>query len=157
MAKSSNEINKERMYEKIMPTGRRIKGDTPVLDAPAPNENKNRQDNDTFSASRIYSAVNRTAAANRRIQESQDMVLVNAMEEMVLDRLDTTLSRFNCCKCNKCKKDIAAVALNRLTPKYIVLKDGDTEKKKWIEDKYGSQVTGALVQAILLVKKNPRH
>lgn len=152
MAKSNNEINKERMYEKIMPTGRR----QAPAPAPAP-ETDTPLENNTFSAARIYNAVNRTSSANRKIHESQDMLLVNAMEDMVLDRLDTTLARFNCCKCNKCKKDIAAVALNRLTPKYIVLKEGDTEKRKWIEDEYGSQVTGALVQAILLVKKNPRH
>ncbi len=85
------------------------------------------------------------------------MILVNLMEELVISRLESTLMRFNCCKCNKCKKDIAALALNRLAPKYVVINRNDEEKRKAAEAEYGSEVTGALVQAIMVVKKEPRH
>ena len=85
------------------------------------------------------------------------MILVNLMEDLVLSRLDATLMRFNCCKCNKCKKDIAAIALNKLTPKYAVISRGNEVKKTETENQYGTEVTGALVQAIMLVKKEPRH
>ena len=67
------------------------------------------------------------------------------------------LDRFNCCKCDKCKKDIAALALNRLKPRYVVMKEGDQEKRSKAELENGSEVTGALVQAILVVKKEPWH
>ena len=71
--------------------------------------------------------------------------------------LDSTLDRFNCCKCDKCKKDIAALALNRLKPRYVVMKEGEQEKRRKAELENGSEVTGALVQAILVVKKAPWH
>ena len=90
-------------------------------------------------------------------KEENNMVLVNLMEELVISRLDSTLDRFNCCKCDKCKKDIAALALNRLKPRYVVMKEGEQEKRRKAELENGSEVTGALVQAILVVKKAPWH
>ena len=96
-------------------------------------------------------------ATGLQLPESHDMILVNLMEELVISRLESTLMRFNCCKCNKCKKDIAALALNRLAPKYVVINRDDEEKRKAAEAEYGSEVTGALVQAIMVVKKEPRH
>ena len=85
------------------------------------------------------------------------MILVNLMEDIVFEKLDATLVRFNCCKCNRCKKDIAALALNRLQPRYVVMEKDDKDRRKMVEESYGSEVTSALVQAILLVKKEPRH
>ena len=97
------------------------------------------------------------SSSGLQLPESHDMVLVNLMEELVISRLESTLMRFNCCKCNKCKKDIAALALNRLAPKYVVINRDDEEKRKAAENEFGSEVTGALVQAIMVVKKEPRH
>ena len=91
------------------------------------------------------------------MRENKDSVLVNLMEELVLTRLDSTIQRFNCCRCDKCKKDIAALALNRLAPHYTVIEGNRELKQKEAEEKYASEVTGALVQAILVVKKEPRH
>ena len=85
------------------------------------------------------------------------MVLINLMEELVLSKLDATLDRFNCCKCDKCKKDIAALALNRLTPHYVVMSEQDEDHRRKNEEMYASEVTSALIQAILMVKKEPRH
>lgn len=149
MAKNKNEIDKELMYRKIMPTmPRRTQAQPengePQAETPRP----------TASPQGIFPS---STSANRMIHESRDMVLVNVMEELVIEKLDVTLSRFNCCKCNKCKKDIAAVALNRLPPRYMVMRENDTQKKKAEEEKYSSDVTGALIQAILAVKKEPRH
>ena len=58
---------------------------------------------------------------------------------------------------NISKKDIAAIALNRLAPKYVVIGEDDAKARREAEEKYSSEVTAALVQAILLVKKEPRH
>ena len=90
-------------------------------------------------------------------KEENNMVLVNLMEELVINKLESTLDRFNCCKCDKCKKDIAALALNRLKPRYVVMKEVEQEKRRKAELENGSEVTGALVQAILVVKKAPWH
>lgn len=151
MAKNKNEIDKEMMYRKIMPTmPRRTQVQTdnaePQAETPTPRP--------IASPQGIFPS---STTANRMIHESRDMVLVNVMEELVIEKLDATLSRFNCCKCNKCKKDIAAVALNRLPSRYMVMRENDTQKKKAEEEKYSSDVIGALIQAILAVKKEPRH
>lgn len=162
MAKNKSEIDKEMMYRKIMPTAAR-----PLQASPSYTENKADLPHNTESLvpstlvsgmpAVTQSVIKKSAASGIKIRESQNMILVNIMEELVISKLDSTLLRFNCCKCNKCKKDIAAIALNRLTPKYIVMKENDAQKRKDVEEKYSSDVTGALVQAILAVKKEPRH
>lgn len=143
MAKSRTEIDKESMYRKIMPSAARI--------------GKNTANVNPESTGGVAPTPITGKSAGLQLPESQDMVLVNLMEELVLSRLDSTLMRFNCCKCNKCKKDIAALTLNKLEPRYVVIKRGDRAKQEQAEAEYGSAVTGALVQAIMLVKKEPRH
>lgn len=160
MAKSKNELDKEIMYRKIMPTvSRPLKQSvTSAENEPsAPSPQQSNIPAASTAASSTKSAVNRTSAVSMQIQESRNMILVNVMEDLVLSKLDSTLARFNCCKCNKCKKDIAAVALNRLTPRYMVMKEDDAVKRQSVEEEYGSEVTSALIQAILIVKKSPRH
>lgn len=157
MAKSKNEIDKEIMYRKIMPTsGRFSQSQEPVI----PQNQTPAAVSMTAAPTRpkpSASPVNHTSAVNAQFQESRDMILVNIMEDLVLSRLDSTLARFNCCKCNKCKKDIAALALNRLEPRYFVMKEHDEKKRAEAEEEYASAVTSALIQAILIVKKSPRH
>lgn len=167
MAKSRTEIDKEMMYRKIMPTAARKTSDggtegTAGALAPAemPDGGMEAKAASGFSAAPTASfmakAIRRTSVAIP-FKEEQEMVLVNLMEEQVAARLDTTLDRFNCCKCNKCKKDIAALALNRLKPRYVVMREDDEERRREASDQYGSEVTSALVQAIMVVKKEPRH
>lgn len=165
MPKNKNEIDKEMMYRKIMPTSVRpmqsaVQNPGPSV-APIPSAasiDPNQSPSETQPAMTAYSQpLLKKNSTGVKLRESQNMVLVNVMEELVVSKLDATLMRFNCCKCNKCKKDIAALALNRLPAKYIVIDENDTVKRKEAEDKYASDVTGALVQAILAVKKEPRH
>lgn len=160
MAKSRAEVDKEMMYRKIMPSASRP-GRNPAGSAenqaagslsPAP---PNMEEAEIGSNS--IPPVRPRTVSGLQVPEMQDMILTNLMEELVLSRLDSTLMRFNCCKCNKCKKDIAALTLNKLSPRYVVMKRGDKEKHKQADTEYGSAVTGALVQSIMLVKKEPRH
>lgn len=183
MAKSRTEIDKDMMYRKIMPStsrsstggnnvfeNRHADNTISVSDIANDNISKECATINTYAGYETISAplspgtqypfaapMRRSSSAGLQIPESQDMALVNLMEDLVLSRLDITLMRFNCCKCNKCKKDIAAIALNKLTPKYVVIRRGDEAKKKQAEEQYGTEVTSALVQAIMLVKKEPRH
>lgn len=82
--------------------------------------------------------------------------LINTMEKLVFDNLDTILSRFKCCKCDRCKKDIIALTLNALPPKYIVATK-DKPPKQYHDPKAVTEVTTALVRAVIQVKKDPRH
>lgn len=46
--------------------------------------------------------------------------LVNLMEETVLDKIDQLWKQTDSyCKCEKCRMDVAAYALNRLSPRYV--------------------------------------
>lgn len=45
--------------------------------------------------------------------------LVNLMEQTVLDKIDQLWVERDCCKCEKCRMDVAAYALNRLPAQYV--------------------------------------
>lgn len=51
--------------------------------------------------------------------------LSNLMEGTVLHKIDQIWPQTNYCKCDKCKMDIAAYALNRLPPRYVQSKEGE--------------------------------
>jgi hypothetical protein len=53
------------------------------------------------------------------------VTLKNYMEEIVLNLMEGVLDDINMCKCELCVKDIAALALNDLPPKYIVSEKGE--------------------------------
>lgn len=82
--------------------------------------------------------------------------LVNTMEKLVFDNLETILSRFKCCKCDRCKKDILALTLNSLPPKYIVATK-DKPPLPCRDSQVVTEVTTALVRAVIKVKNEPRH
>lgn len=50
--------------------------------------------------------------------------LVNLMEETVLQKIDQLWKQTDYCKCEKCRMDIAAFALNRLPPRYVQSREG---------------------------------
>lgn len=154
MANNRSEIDKDMMYRKIMPSA--AKTGRTSIDSHQGNNSSLIAKPAEHTESDV-SPVRPRHTSGLQLPEAQDMILVNLMEELVLSRLDSTLMRFNCCKCNKCKKDIAALTLNKLEPRYVVMKRDDNQKKKYADEEYGSAVTGALVQAIMLVKKEPRH
>lgn len=156
MAKTRTEIDKELMYQKIMPTAARKTAPEPEASPAAAGESQAVSPASVPTAAGMARAIGRTSV-KLPFRENHEMVLTNLMEEIVFEKLDATLVRFNCCKCNRCKKDIAALALNRLPSRYVVMREEDEERRKKAEETYGSEVTSALVQAILLVKKEPRH
>jgi competence protein ComFB len=85
--------------------------------------------------------------------------LKNYTEIMVDDLMENILSKHsNICKCNKCRLDIKAIALNLLPTRYVVTETGGLYKK--IEE-MGVQlqvdVTAALIEAIDQVSKYPKH
>lgn len=89
-----------------------------------------------------------------RLNEPEPTALVNLMERMVAEKLDAAIDKFHCCKCDKCKKDVAAIALNKLKPRYVVV---DKLSVLSEERQTNAEVTTAIIQAILIVKAHPRH
>ncbi|MFU0832141.1 MAG: Late competence development protein ComFB [Oscillospiraceae bacterium] len=87
--------------------------------------------------------------------DSRPTEVINVMEEVVLSKLEAVLSRFQCCRCDRCKKDIVALALNKLPPKYMVLSQGQNPPD--IDAQTNAQVVTAMIQAVIKVRAHPRH
>ena len=87
------------------------------------------------------------------------MELKNHTEQIVLEYLDKVLERYpNCCKCDKCRLDIAILALNRLPPRYTSSQKGRVfDKLHSMSQEYIIQVIEEIAKAIEIVSKNPRH
>lgn len=87
------------------------------------------------------------------------LVLTNLMEEAVLKVLDEVLEKeTTVCKCEQCRLDIAAIALNNLPPRYVATSKGSSyarvdslEMQKYID------IMGAISKGVSLVKEHPRH
>jgi len=87
------------------------------------------------------------------------MELHNYMEDAVKKSLDKMIVKYtDICKCDKCKLDISAIALNNLPPRYIVTEQGKLfTKVEEMEPQYEVDVTRELAKAIQIVSKSPHH
>lgn len=87
------------------------------------------------------------------------LTLKNYMEIAVENTLPSLLKAFDSiCTCERCLLDIKAIALNNLKPHYIVSDKGEIYSK--INEMYiqfETDVMKALIDAIAIVSKNPRH
>ena len=138
------DFDKESMYSKIMPTAAKVKeenANSQVESAiPVSMQNKDKK---VYSTSGIHIA-----------QEEKRTVLINLTEYAVNCRINEAFAKFKSCKCDRCMKDVAAIALNKLPAKYVVVEEDQIET---IVEQYNLDVIPALVSAIMVVKANPRH
>ena len=80
------------------------------------------------------------------------------MEEFVSKKTDEVLNIMKICKCEKCRLDIIALALNDLPSKYVVTEIGGLyAKSRELELQFDVDVETAIVKAAMIVNKNPRH
>ncbi len=86
-------------------------------------------------------------------------MLVNLMEEEVIHVLDSVLSEMDdVCKCDKCRIDMAAIALNHLRPNYVVSEKGEVySKANNMSYQFKTDIVLAVTNAIETVKENPKH
>ena len=85
--------------------------------------------------------------------------LVNIMESTVLEALDEVLrNNEGLCDCDRCRFDIAAIALNRLPPSYVVTAEGAVlSRVKHMKAQNMVDVIRAITEGIDIVCQNPRH
>lgn len=150
MSSLKKEIDKELMYKKLMPSAPENHKAPPL---PQP------ESTETTDSAPI-TPVPQNYQTNRReigipVFDTHKTVLINTMETVVMEKLDTVLNRFNCCKCDRCKKDIVALALNKLPPKYMVL--AENQPLPIIGTQENAQVVSAIIQAVLTVRNHARH
>lgn len=87
------------------------------------------------------------------------MHVKNYMEDLVFQRLAEVLDNHrNVCTCERCRYDIAAIALNFLPPRYVVTSQGETfARVKSLEQQFNVDVVTAISHAIQLVSSQPHH
>ena len=87
------------------------------------------------------------------------MKVYNYMEDIVRDEIEKLLTDTkDICQCQKCKLDMAALALNRLPPQYIVTDKGRIYTKLNEQNvQFHVDVIREVTRAILNVGKNPQH
>lgn len=82
----------------------------------------------------------------------------NAMEAIVVKKLDEVWGTLECCKCDFCHDDIIAYALNQLPPKYVVTNEGELyARMSELSSEQEFDILLAVARAIQIVSKNPRH
>ena len=151
---SKKSFDREKMYRKIMPTyydntevEAEYEDNKPELTVlPFNSKNDNESDSTLLYSKEI----------NRLRDRDEKVVLYNITEKLVLEKLDVVLDRMTCCKCDRCKMDIVAMALNNLEPHYVVKTKGMIEDKD-IESEISQGITSAVLKAALAVRKRPRH
>lgn len=80
------------------------------------------------------------------------------MEDIVVQLIDRIIANIDMCKCDKCKTDILAIALNKLPPKYIVSEKGELFTKiQSLNEQFEIDIISVVTQAAMQVKQNPRH
>ncbi len=85
----------------------------------------------------------------------KDVRYINIQEKLVQEKLDTAMSKFSCCDCERCRKEIMALALNELPPRYMVLEKGDTIPQ--ISKQEHGAISAAIIKAVVTIKANPKH
>ena len=121
---NNRSIDKEAMYKKIMPSTNQTK------------------------------IVEESTPLPQPTPFLQPKVLVNVAELAVKERIEEAMDKFKCCQCDHCVKDVLALAVNNLPPKYIVRNELDQALEI---RRYDADVISALVNAVIKVKQNPRH
>ncbi len=121
---NNRSIDKEAMYKKIMPSSNQTK------------------------------IVEESTPLPQPTPFLQPKVLVNVAELAVKERIEEAMDKFKCCQCDHCVKDVLALAVNNLPPKYIVRNELDQVLEI---RRYDADVISALVNAVIKVKQNPRH
>ncbi len=82
----------------------------------------------------------------------------NIMETLVEERLDSAIEHNNGCPCECCRADAKAYALNKLPSRYVSRpKGGMITRIEAMRIQATADVVAAVVEAVNVVKKNPRH
>ena len=156
------------MYKKLMPSGpKAVKAlaEEPAPESAAPvgqvlyGQGPSAGQGLTVGQGQGVSPAPRKKPAGREVcvpaLDNKRTVVVNVMESAVVNKLYSVLERFTCCRCDRCKKDIVALALNNLPPKYMLL-PGNLPPPD-LDPQTNAQVVAAMIQTVLQVRQFPRH
>jgi competence protein ComFB len=84
--------------------------------------------------------------------------MVNIMEKIVGDRLSHLLENFDCCKCDICKDDMLAIALNNVPTKYVTSHKGELfGRTETLNQHISTDLDITIIKAINRVARTPNH
>lgn len=152
---SQKGFDKEYIFNLIMPTAVAEAEEEPVPEPEPESQQEAVPEAAPDSLSLLREKLNQPVAAPVQLRPARELVLVNLAEQLVADRLDAVFEKFNCCRCDKCRRDVAALALNTISPQYVVA--APEEIPGLLATAETKEVAGALVKAILYVKAHPTH
>jgi competence protein ComFB len=82
----------------------------------------------------------------------------NIIEDLITYKLDELIEETDVCKCERCRTDIIAIALNKLPSRYVNSSGGDImARMQALDDQMQANITTAILKAIEMVKKKPHH
>ncbi len=152
MAKSKRELDKDLMFQKILPAI----ADNPFStvyqanhagEAATPEEKSN---HDAFQSLR-----KKVFSSTYMCDPGTEISVINIMENLILGYLDSAMKKFNVCTCDKCKCHVVAFALNAVETKYVA---GTSEELRQAEAEIPQKViTDALIKAVINLRSNPQH
>lgn len=123
----------------------------PAYSAPQPPSLKLEEDEeDDLSAlsAKLFARAPQPAPAAAR------SATVNLMEGLVAKHLDEVMHRFNCCRCDRCRRDVAAGALNQLPARYV---ESGAKLTPTERESNKKMVLNALIKSVLQVRSYPSH
>ncbi len=95
---------------------------------------------------------------NFATDEKSELVLINIPEALVLQTVKQIILTMNMCTCEICKLNASAIALNALTPNYVITTKGKLQGKISTEMiNYHIQVLVETTKALMIVKNHPPH
>lgn len=163
---SKKSFDREKMYRKIMPTYYATDEELAQQSKEASDQTDNNevvspeQDKENEKEHDVEHMANQSLLNNIEMKRLQDrdekVILYNLTEHLVISKLEMVLKNMNCCKCDRCKMDILAIALNNLEPHYVVSSKNIIDEKV-IRSKLSQQATAEVLKAALRVRKCPRH
>lgn len=154
---SSKGFDKEYIFNLIMPTAAaEEEAEEKAPEAAAVPESAAAEPEGPDSLALLREKLNRPVVpASMTLRPGKNLMVVNLVEQLVAERLDSVFEKFNCCRCDKCRHDVAALALNALPPQYVVAEP--EEIPELLTQAPVKDIPGALVKAILQIKNNPQH
>ncbi len=86
------------------------------------------------------------------------MELKNLMEIMVMYSIDDIKRHYDFCGCSQCRMDIAALALNKLPPRYVVTSKGESYgRAELLHMQKDLDLLSVVLSAVKMVQQKPRH
>lgn len=95
---------------------------------------------------------------NNDKSEQGEFVLINVAEQIVEQKVAELMQQTDMCRCDKCRLNACAIALNALPPHYVTTNRGELLAK--VSASALDQQTEVIVEvtkALMKVKEHPMH